>query len=58
MAEKQKPKKIPPDDPEQSKRFEETARLLEADETVRVFESALASLLAPSKKDVSKKKKA
>lgn len=31
----------PPDDPEQSKRFEETARLLEVDESNKLFERAL-----------------
>lgn len=33
-----------PDDPEQSKRFEETARELGADESGRVFEAALGIL--------------
>ena len=45
MPEKEKP--IPlPDDPEQSKRFEEAARLLEVDESDKTFERALKSLAA------------
>lgn len=40
------PKKTP-DDPEQSKRFEETARLLEADETGKTFLKAIKGVVAP-----------
>jgi len=42
MAEKiEKPK---PDDPEQSKRFEETAKRLEADESGQAFEKAMGTI--------------
>ena len=37
--------RTPPDDPEQSKRFEETARLLEVDETGKSFSKAIKALL-------------
>ena len=47
MARKPKPK---PDDAEQSKRFEETAHELGADEDDGVFERAIDSLLPPQKK--------
>lgn len=41
MAENKKPK---PDDPEQSKRFEETAKELGADESGKLFERAFKKL--------------
>ncbi|NKE68835.1 hypothetical protein RAMLITH_23720 [Ramlibacter sp. RBP-2] len=47
VAENRKPKP-PPDDPEQSKRFEETARELETDETGAGFEEAMKAVV-PSK---------
>jgi hypothetical protein len=40
-------KKLKPDDPEQSKRFKETARELEADENGKLFERALGILPIP-----------
>lgn len=46
MAENRKPKP-PPDDPEQSKRFQEAARELEADETGAVFEDAMKVVVRP-----------
>ena len=45
MAKQPKPK---PDDPEQSKRFEETARQVEADESGKSFERAI-EIVAPVK---------
>lgn len=39
----------PPDDPEQSKRFEETARELEIDEPSTAFERALTDVLPASR---------
>ena len=39
----------PQDDPEQSKRFEETARQLDADESGKTFKKAL-KIVAPSKR--------
>lgn len=36
-----------PDDPEQSKRFEEAARLLGVDETGKAFAKAIKGLVAP-----------
>lgn len=38
-----------PDDPEQSKRFEETARELEADKNLEKFEKVLGTIM-PTKK--------
>lgn len=40
----------PPDDPEQSKRFEEMARELGADETGKKFEEALRVVRSPNTK--------
>lgn len=48
MPENEKTTPIP-DDPEQSKRFEETARLLEADESGGNFLRALKTVTAPIK---------
>lgn len=45
--------KTQPDDPEQSKRFEETAKQLEADETGNAFERAVDAAL-PAQKPSSK----
>jgi hypothetical protein len=47
-----KHRKPKPDDPEQSKRFVETAREIEADETGEAFERALRKIV-PSKKPPS-----
>ncbi|MGE3783266.1 MAG: hypothetical protein AB7H71_11045 [Alphaproteobacteria bacterium] len=51
MTEKQRPapKRQNPeqDDPEQSKRFVETARQIEADETGEVFRRAFAKIVPP-----------
>ena len=41
----------PQDNPEQSKRFEETARQLEADETGKAFEKAFGTIAPPKKPD-------
>lgn len=41
---------LPPDDPEQSKRFEETARELGADETGKKFEEAMKAVRRPNEK--------
>ncbi len=46
MPENEKTTPIP-DDPEQSKRFEETARLLEVDETGKSFNKAIKGVVAP-----------
>ena len=48
MPENEKPTPIP-DDPEQSKRFEEAARMLEADASGMAFERAIKTV-APSKR--------
>ena len=51
MKTKQKPKVKPvapkPDDPAQSKRFVETAREIEADETGEAFQRAFEKLVPP-----------
>lgn len=47
MGENVKPN-AKPDDPEQSKRFEEAARLLEVDETGTAFKKAI-DLVVPAK---------
>jgi hypothetical protein len=47
MAKKPQPK---PDDPEQSKRFVETARKAEADETQEGAERAFKKVVTPKKK--------
>jgi hypothetical protein len=44
-----KPPLLKPDDPEQSKRFVEAAREVEADETGETFRRALDKLLPPRK---------
>lgn len=50
MAENAKPSQTPkPDDPEQSKRFEETARQLEVDENGVNFNKAVSSLVPEAK---------
>jgi hypothetical protein len=49
-----KEKKLEPDNPEQSRRFEKKARELGADESGKKFERAL-SAIAPKKKIVKKK---
>jgi hypothetical protein len=43
-----KPKPKPPDDPEQSRRFIETAKELEADESGRVFEQVVKAARTPA----------
>ncbi len=45
----------PPDDPEQSKRFIDTAREVEADESPEAFERAFERVVRP--KDVEPKRK-
>lgn len=51
MKPKRKPEAKPavpkPDDPEQSKRFVETAREIEADETGEAFRRAFARIVPP-----------
>lgn len=47
MPENEKSTPIP-DDPEQSKRFEETARLLEVDETGKFFDKAIKGVVTRS----------
>ena len=46
MPENEKPIPIP-DDPEQSKRFEEAARLLGVDETGKAFNKMIRVVVAP-----------
>ena len=46
MPENEKPPAIP-DDLEQSKRFEEAARLLGVDETGKAFDKAIKGIVAP-----------
>jgi hypothetical protein len=46
VAGNRKPKP-PPDDPEQSKRFEETARELGADESGDLFKKAVKAVVPP-----------
>lgn len=41
-------KKLPPDNPEQSKRFEDKARELGADETGEAFERAVGVVVPPT----------
>ena len=41
-----------PDDPEQSKRFEETARQLEADESGKLFKKSLKIVAPPKPKAI------
>lgn len=48
MPGKQKPT---PDDPEQSKRFEETAKELEADKNKEAFERALEEVFRPQRQE-------
>ena len=48
MAAKRKPK-AKPDDPAQSKRFEETARELGSDEKGKAFKRALKSVVKPKR---------
>ena len=49
-----KPTPKPPDDAEQSKRFEETARELEADESGKAFERAVGVVVKPPIKRAAK----
>lgn len=42
-----------PDDPEQSKRFEDKAKELEADETGREFEDVFETIIPPKTKSPS-----
>jgi hypothetical protein len=44
---RQKPKSLKPDDPEQSKRFVEAAREIEADETGEAFRRAFEKIVPP-----------
>lgn len=51
--EKSKPK---PNDPEQSKRFEETARELELDTSGKTFERAFKTVVPPHKQPTSEER--
>lgn len=50
MTPKSAPQNDKPDDAEQSKRFEETARQLESDETGKTFNKALKATLPKVKR--------
>lgn len=54
-ANKPKPQRPPPDDAEQSKRFEEAAREIGSDESGTSFQRAIDSVLNPVKIDENKK---
>jgi len=45
------PPVLKPDDPEQSKRFVETAREIEADETGEAFRRALEKIVPPRRQE-------
>lgn len=54
MGEKDEKRK--PDDPEQSKRFEETAKRLDTDESGKTFEKAMEVIATHSPDEIASKK--
>jgi hypothetical protein len=51
-------KKPPPDDPEQSARFVETAKVIEADKSRSAFTRAFRAIVPPKKRAKAKRQRA